>query len=83
MNENLEILSSDSESSDDEFEPKTKKSKTNDSDDDDYDESEKENFMPAAFSHTGQIHDSIKRMIAEQIRYKLPLSEGEAKQSRV
>ena len=33
MNEKLEILSSDSESSDDEFEPKTKKPKTDDSDD--------------------------------------------------
>ena len=40
-------------------------------------------FVPAAFSHTGQTHKSIKRLIAEQIRHKLTLSEGEAKQSRV
>ena len=25
-------------------------------------------FVPAVFSHTGQIHKSIKRLIAEQIR---------------
>ena len=40
-------------------------------------------FVPAAFSHTGQIHKSIKRLIAEQIRNKLAFSEGVAKQSRV
>ena len=41
--------------------------------------------MPAVFSHTGQIHESIKRLITEQIRHKLKvktLSEGETKQSR-
>ena len=35
-------------------------------------------FVPA-----GQIHESIKRLITEQIRHKLILSEGENKQSRV
>ena len=40
-------------------------------------------FVPAVFSHIGQIHKSIKRLIADQIRHKLTLSEGEAKQSRV
>lgn len=39
--------------------------------------------MPAVFSHTGQIHESIKRVITEQIRYKLILLEGEAKQSKI
>ena len=39
--------------------------------------------MPAAFSRTGQTHESIKRLVTEQIRHKLKLSEGEAKQSRV
>ena len=38
-------------------------------------------FVPAVFSHTGQIHKSIKRLIADQIFHKLTLSEGEAKQS--
>ena len=33
--------------------------------------------------YSGQIHESIKRLITEQIRHKLILSEGEAKQSRV
>ncbi len=40
-------------------------------------------FVPAVFSHTGQIHKSIKRLIAEQIRNKLAFSEGVVKQSRV
>ena len=40
-------------------------------------------FVLAVFSHTGQIHKSIKRLITEQSRHKLTLSEGEAKQSRV
>ena len=40
-------------------------------------------FAPAVFSHTGQIHESIKRLIVEQIRRKLMLLEGETKQSRV
>ena len=40
-------------------------------------------FVPAVFSHTGQIHESIKRLITEQIRHKLILLKGDAKQSRV
>ena len=40
-------------------------------------------FVPAAFSHTGKIHESIKRLIAEQICHNLILLEGEAKQSRI
>ena len=40
-------------------------------------------FVPAVFSHTGQIHKSIKRLIAEQIRNMLAFSEGVVKQSRV
>ena len=40
-------------------------------------------FVPAVFSHTGQIHKSIKRLIAEQIRNKPVFSEGVVKQSRV
>ena len=40
-------------------------------------------FVPAVFSHTGQIHKSIKRLIDEQIRNKLAFSEGVVKQSRV
>ena len=39
--------------------------------------------MPAVFSHTSQIHNSIKHLITEQICHKLILSEGKAKQSRV
>ena len=40
-------------------------------------------FVLAVFSHTGQIHKSIKRLIAEQVRNKLAFSEGVVKQSRV
>ena len=45
-------------------------------------------FVPGALffrtlCHTGQIHKSIKRLIAEQIRNKLAFSEGVVKQSRV
>ena len=40
-------------------------------------------FVPAVFSHTGQMHKSIKRLIAEQIRSVLAFSEGVVKQSRV
>ena len=40
-------------------------------------------FVHAVFSHTGKIHESIKRLITEQIHHKLILSEGNAKQSRV
>ena len=35
-------------------------------------------FVPPAFWHTGQFHESIKRLITEQIRHKLILSEGHA-----
>ena len=38
--------------------------------------------LAAVFSHTGQIRQSIKRLITEQTRHKLILSEGETKQSR-
>ena len=37
-------------------------------------------FVPAVFSHTGQMHKSIKRLIAEQIRNMLAFSEGVVKQ---
>ena len=40
-------------------------------------------FVPAVFSHTGQFHESVKCLITGQIRHKLMLSEGHAKQSRV
>ena len=40
-------------------------------------------FAPAVFSHTGQFHESVERLIAGQIRHKLILSEGHAKQSKV
>ena len=40
-------------------------------------------YILIIFSHTGQIHKSIKRLIAEQIRNKLAFSEGVVKQSRV
>ena len=40
-------------------------------------------YILIIFSHTGQIHKSIKRFIAEQIRNKLAFSEGVVKQSRV
>ena len=40
-------------------------------------------FVPAVFSHTGQIHESIKRLITEQICHKLMFSEGEVTQSRL
>ena len=40
-------------------------------------------FVPAVFSHTDRMHESIKRLITEQIRHNLILSEGEATQSRL
>ena len=40
-------------------------------------------FVPAVFSHISQIHKSIERLIAEQIRNMLAFSEGVVKQSRV
>ena len=39
-------------------------------------------FVSAVFSRTGQIHDSMKRVITELTRHKLILLEGEAKQSK-
>ena len=38
-------------------------------------------FVPAVFSHTGQIHDIFKKLIREQIRQKLICFEGQAEQS--
>ena len=40
-------------------------------------------FIPAVFSHTGQIHGSIKHLIREQIRHKSIFFEGETKQSKI
>ena len=40
-------------------------------------------FIPAIFSHTGQIHDAFKGLLMEQIRHKLIAFEGQAKPSKV
>merc|ERR1712023_564724 len=40
-------------------------------------------FIPAVFSHTGQMHGEIKRFIKDQIRLQLTYTEGEAKSSKV
>ena len=40
-------------------------------------------FIPAVFSHTGQIHDEFKILVKEQIKQKLIDFEGEAKASKV
>ena len=40
-------------------------------------------FIPAVFSHTGQIHDEFKAFVREQVRHKLIDFEGEAKNSRI
>ena len=40
-------------------------------------------FVPAVFSHTGQIHAPFKSFVMEQIRHKLIAFEGKAKASRV
>ena len=40
-------------------------------------------FVPAIFSHTGQIHAPFKSFVMEQIRHKLITFEGKAKPSRV
>ena len=40
-------------------------------------------FIPAVFSHTGQIHDDFKALVREQIRYKLIDVEGEPKSSKI
>ena len=36
-------------------------------------------FVPAVFSHTGQIHDPFKSFVMEQIRHKLIAFEGKAR----
>ena len=36
-------------------------------------------FIPAVFSHTGQIHGEFKRFVKEQIKQKMIFFEGEAK----
>jgi len=40
-------------------------------------------FVPTLFFHTGQLLESIKQLIKEQIRHELIFFEGEAKQSEV
>ena len=40
-------------------------------------------FIPAVFSHTGQIHGEFKALVKEQIRQKLIAFEGEAKSSKI
>jgi len=40
-------------------------------------------FIPAVFSHTGQIHAEFKALVREQIRHKLIDSEGEPKGSKI
>ena len=40
-------------------------------------------FIPAIFSHTGQIHDDFKVLVREQIRHKLIDVEGEPKRSKI
>ena len=40
-------------------------------------------FVPAIFSHTGQIHGAFKSFFMEQIRQKLITFEGRAKPSKI
>merc|ERR1712146_331636 len=40
-------------------------------------------FIPAIFSHTGQIHEAFKVFVKEQIRLKFEAFEGEVKRSKV
>ena len=40
-------------------------------------------FVPAVFSHTGQIHDEFKTLVKEQIKQKLIAFEGDAKSSKI
>ena len=40
-------------------------------------------FIPALFSHTGQIHEAFKVFVKEQIRLKFEAFEGEVKRSKV
>ena len=39
-------------------------------------------FVPAVFSHTGQIHGEFKAFVKEQIKQKLVAFEGAAKPSK-
>ena len=39
-------------------------------------------FVPAAFSHTGQIHGEFRAFVKEQIKQKLVAFEGDAKASK-
>ena len=39
-------------------------------------------FVPAVFSHTGQIHGDFKAFVKEQIKQKLVAFEGDAKPSK-
>ena len=40
-------------------------------------------FIPAVFSHTGQIHEAFKIFVKEQIRLKLEAFEGNVKRLKV
>ena len=40
-------------------------------------------FIPAVFSHAGQIHGEVKRFIRDQICLQFCITEGEVKTSRV
>ena len=39
-------------------------------------------FVPAVFSHAGQIHGEFKAFVKEQIKQKLVAFEGDAKASK-
>lgn len=40
-------------------------------------------FVPAVFSHAGQIHGAFKSLLGEQIRQKCAAFEGQAKPSKI
>merc|ERR1711916_387280 len=40
-------------------------------------------FVPAVFSHKGQIHGEFKAFVKEQIKQKLVAFEGDAKASKI
>ena len=40
-------------------------------------------FVPAVFSHTGQIHGAFKSLLGEQIRQNLVAFEGQTKPSNI
>ena len=46
-------------------------------------EQNRSQFIPAIFSHTGQIHAAFKDFLREQIRYKIIDFEGYAKSSNI